>query len=231
MALGLGLALPAVAGEPLKAADDTWITLSGKVKSASADAFTLNYGGKDVRIEMDDFDPAAEGFLLKKGDQVTVTGRVDDDLFERAKVEASTVFVKNLDTWFYASPVDEEDTAVAVFATARPLTVVQGKVSGINGREFTIDTGARKITVDTTAMKTNPMQRPGAQKLEQGDRVSVAGTIDRGFFDQRELMASSIVTLSNAGSSDKSGSSTGTGGSGSDTQGESSDAPKPQPQP
>lgn len=205
--LASSLALPAFAADPYKAADDTWITLSGKVKSASDDSFKLDYGGKEVTVEMDDFDRNSEGFLIKKGDQVTVSGRVDDDLFELASIEASSVYVKNLDTYFFASSVDEEDPALALVTITKPVTVVQGKVTSVNGREFTIDTGTRRVSVDTSAMAKNPMKQPGAQKIEKGDRVSVAGVIDRDLFEQRELMASSIVTLTNA-------KQQGTGGSG-----------------
>ena len=34
------------------------------------------------------------------------------------------------------------------------------------------------------------------KKIEKGQRVSVAGTLDHDFFSGRELMASTIITLS-----------------------------------
>lgn len=42
----------------------------------------------------------------------------------------------------------------------------------------------------------NPLDSEGFQQIQVGDRVSVGGTIDYDFLEGRELVASSIVTLS-----------------------------------
>jgi hypothetical protein len=57
---------------------------------------------------MDDWDWYAEGKNLIDGDKVTVYGRIDDDFFETTSIEASSVYVESLGSYFYASAADEE---------------------------------------------------------------------------------------------------------------------------
>ena len=191
------LAIPAIAADPATKADDTWISVSGTVKSVSPDTFVLDYGKGTITVEMDDWDADADAYKVVAGDKVTVNGIIDDDLFEKRTIEASSVYVEGLNTYFYASAADEEDTYVTV---TTPVVVAStslvGKVTEVNGREFTLDTGLRKIIVDTDEMSYNPMDDEGFQKIKKGDRVSVTGTIDTDLFEEREVKASTIVTLS-----------------------------------
>ena len=190
--------LAAAAANPYQQPDDSWIMLNGTVKSTTADSFLLDYGKGVVTVEMDA--PGSQsGFKVKPGDKVSVTGMVDDDAFETASIEAATVYVDGLNTHFLSpSSADEEDLAMAV--VSMPLmaqkTVVVGNVTDIDGRELTIDTGTRSFRVDTALMGYDPTDKQGFQKLEIGDRVSVIGSIDRDFFEGRELMAESVATLS-----------------------------------
>ena len=66
---------------------------------------------------MDDGDRDADGYKLLPGDKALVSGMVDDDMFEATSIEAYSVsvFVGNINTTFYASPVDED----RVFLVAR----------------------------------------------------------------------------------------------------------------
>src|SRR5690606_1456054 len=116
---------------------------------------------------------------------------------ETRTIEASSVYVENLGTYFYASGVDEEDyvyTGVTV-----PIVVdtigLQGTVSEVNELEFTLNTGQRKITVDTVDMPYNPMDAEGFQKIQKGDVVSVTGTMQTDILNDRELHADTVVTL------------------------------------
>jgi hypothetical protein len=70
-----------------------------------------------------------------------------------------------------------------------------GEVTSVSGREFTIDTGKRKVQVDTRMMPYNPMDEAGYQQVEKKDWVTVSGDVDYDIFEQREIMAESIVTL------------------------------------
>lgn len=96
--IAAALAMPAAAGaadnaqEVSTAVDQEWITLTGTVASVAGDSFTLNYGDKDIVVEMDDYDWFSEN-AIEQGESVTVAGRMDNDFFESQKIEASSVYV------------------------------------------------------------------------------------------------------------------------------------------
>lgn len=197
LALGWLAAGSAAAEDPAKAANNTWITVSGTVASAGPDAFRLDYGKGVITVEMDDFDFYAEGHRLIENDQVIVNGKIDNDLFEKKKIEATSVYVENLGTHFYASAVDEED--FVRWNIAAPVVLgraeVTGTVTAVDGREFTVDFAAARVQVDTSLMPFNPMDDKGFLEIEVGDRVKVAGEIDRSFVEAHEILADTIVEL------------------------------------
>lgn len=211
-ALVVLLALPAMAQDttstaaqdttsttPYTQPDDSWISISGTVEAVTTDAFTLDYGEGVVTVEMDDWNADADAYKVVEGDTVTVYGVIDDDFFETATIEASSVYVEGLDTYFYASAADEEDTFVTVTTpVVVSTTVVQGTVTDVDvdEQEFTISTGTQAFVVETSEMGYNPLDDEGFQQIEEGDRVSVSGTMDTDFFEGRELVADTIVTLS-----------------------------------
>jgi uncharacterized protein YdeI (BOF family) len=194
------MASPAFAVDPYEKADETWISLSGTVTSSGPDSFILDYGGGIITVEMDDWDQAAEGYQIMVGDKVTVSGCVDDDLFETTTVEASSVYVEDLNTYFYANSADEEDYDTFLTMTT-PInisaTIIQGTVTGVHDDEFVVNTGLRAITVDTDEMPYDPLDDQGFQQIDIGDRVSVMGAMDERFWEGRKLVAESIVTLYN----------------------------------
>lgn len=197
MALLCGLAANTQAQQPYAAPDDSWISISGTVQDPSAGSFTLDYGDGTITVEMDDWDWYAEGYQVLEGDGVTVYGRVDDDLFELATIEANSVYVEDLNSFFYASALDEEDPpAVMVAHIVEPAgLVLQGEVEDVNGREFTVRTGSSIVTVDTSTMPYDPTDDDGYQQIEAGDVVRVLGHIDVDLFEEREIIADVVITL------------------------------------
>lgn len=181
-----------------------FVTLSGKVTEVKPHSFTLKTANNNVMVEMDDYSSwIADGFKLVNGDQVVVTGRVDQDFLEKRKVEAGSVYVKNLDTYFFASSDDEEDfsyipTTYSLVGTLPEGATIdlQGKVTKIQGREFTVDTGIRKIVVDTQKMGFNPLDKEGFTKLQVGDRVKVSGKVEENLFEAKEVAATYVMELS-----------------------------------
>lgn len=185
----------ALAEDPFLAANNTWITISGKVEAPKADSFMLNYGNGQVLVEMDDWDWYGEGYKLINGDEVSVSGWIDDDFFETTSIEASSVYVKDLGSVFFASGADEEAAVVAAAPITEPFTSVSGTVTEISGREFTLNTGNRKVTIDTNNMAYNPLDQEGYQQIAEGDVVRATGQMQNTFFDTRELAANSVITL------------------------------------
>lgn len=190
-------------GEFTKATNGEHVTITGKVSDVKADSFKLNFQGKTILVEMDDYSSwIKDGFKLANGDDVIVSGKIDKDFMEKKKVEAGSVYVKNIDTYFYASIVDEED--LTYFPTAYgelgklPEGVaidLQGKITQVRGREFTVDTGLRRVTIDTSTMGYNPMDDSGFTLLDVGDRVRVSGKVEDNVFDTREVAASYVREL------------------------------------
>jgi len=183
---------------PYAKPDDTWISIDGTVDSVSADSFLLDYGPGIITVEMDDGDRDADGYKLAMGDRVRVSGMIDDDMFEARTIEASSVYVESLGTYFYASAVDEEDTFVTYTTPVDvSATVLQGTVTDVDDEEFTINTGLRSVRVEVEEMAYNPLDDIGYQQIDLGDRVSVTGDMDTDFWEgQTELVADSVVTLS-----------------------------------
>ena len=196
------LAYAAVTDDPYLKENESWISLSGTAVDVQGESFTLDYGEGIVTVEMDDWNWYDVDNKILEGDKVTVYGKIDDDLYETTSIEASSVYVENLGTYFYASSADEEyDDDYDYWVVGEPIvlgqTTVRGTVSSINGREFTVDTGPRKLTVDTTTMAYNPVDDKGYQTLDKGDYVSVTGDMEDDFWEGRELMADTVITLEN----------------------------------
>lgn len=199
-ALAIAPAALADKPNPYLMMNNTWITINGSVESVTTDSFELDYGDGVVTVEMDDGDRDADAYKLAKGDKVTVSGLVDDDFYETTTIEASSVYVENLGTTFFASAVDEEDFDSWTIAVTAPVvvseTVIYGTVSKVEGDEFVVDSGVRELRVETDALGYNPLDDEGYQKIGVGDRVRVAGTIDDDLFEGRELVATSLTELS-----------------------------------
>ncbi|MGK2740454.1 NirD/YgiW/YdeI family stress tolerance protein [Tepidicaulis sp. LMO-SS28] len=198
----LALSAPSFAAMPEDVSDNSWITLAGTVNNVTSETFELDYGEGEITVEMDDWDFYSEAELLEDGDVVSVQGKIDKDFLENAKLEASNVYVDNRDTFYYANPVDEEDW-VGVATAPRIVTAddidgsahLTGTVKNIDGREISLQTGASDIMVDTSALEYNPLDESGFQRIGEGDRISVTGTFQDSFFDNPELVASSVITL------------------------------------
>ncbi|MFO7964029.1 MAG: NirD/YgiW/YdeI family stress tolerance protein [Desulfobacterales bacterium] len=185
---------------PYALPDETWISISGTAVEAGEKSFLLDYGKGMVVVEMDDWDWYKEGHNIVEGDKVTVYGRVDDDLFETTTIEADSVYVEGLGTYFYADSDDEEIAEpYNYWVSGGPIipgqVYVRGKVTGVEERKFTIDTGPRKLTIDTDEMVYNPIDKKGYQWVEKGDHVLVGGQLEKDFWGNREVAANTVVEI------------------------------------
>lgn len=191
----------AQAQDPAEKPDDTWISLTGVVTSTTADSFKLDYGKGMIMVEMDDWDTFGDAWPLMDGDEVTVYGEVDQNLFAKTTIEAGSVYVDDLNTFFYASAADEEEYGqwvIDIDAVPGDLTYI-GTVETVDPLTdtFTIDTGAMELSVDTSALLYDPLDDEGFQQIDVGDRVSVDAVVDADFIGDQDLLAKSIVTLAN----------------------------------
>lgn len=190
------LPLSALAQEPdpRRMSDRTWMSLSGDVVSAEEDSFELDYGGGVVTIEMDRWNWYQEGLQLPEGEYVTVYAYVDDDVFNRNLIEANSIYVPGLDSFFFAAGADEETSTIVAWVP-NDQTVVNGTVMSIGEDGFTVDTGLHTLTISTAQLGYDPFDDEGYQKIEVGDRVAAIGELDKDFFEEREFEASRITSL------------------------------------
>lgn len=199
-ALSMAMGTMAVASEdPYNKADDTWITLNGEVVSVDRNSFVMDYGDGEIIVEMDDGDRDADAYKLLPGDRILVTGQIDDDFFTRTTIEATSVYVDNISTTFFAHDADDYAVATAVGYLWVPAeenrAVVQGTVTEVDDDEFMIDTGMRKIEVNVDGLAYNPLDDEGYQRIEVGDRVKVFGEVDHEWFGDHEIEADTVVEL------------------------------------
>ena len=181
-----------------------WINITGTIEAKYPNSFMLDYGSGSVRVEMDDWDWYREGEPLRPGDRVAVTGRVDHDLHTKKTIEARNVFVERLGTFFHASGADEESLRNRSLYQDRLSAHVEafGRVIAVNGRELTLGPMTAPLTVDTSTMAENPLDREGFQQVGVGDRLYVWGYIDNDDGDGVNFKARGIVSY--AGDAGKS---------------------------
>ncbi|MYL24315.1 NirD/YgiW/YdeI family stress tolerance protein [Halomonas alkaliantarctica] len=188
-------AMAQVEGKP----DGTWASLSGKVASHTPESFVLDYGEGTITVETDDWDSLGDGWAINEGDQVTVYGKIDDGFYQDKRIEASSVYVSDMDTVISAPSLADEEEVVPVaytyFAVPTDYDLqMAGTVTSVSGREFTLDTGERKVSIDTLQMPYNPLDDTGMVKIEEGDFVSVSGDLDLSVFDEAEISAENVIT-------------------------------------
>jgi uncharacterized protein YdeI (BOF family) len=185
---------------PYLQSDNAWISIDGTVDSVAANSFSLDYGTGEITVEMDDGDRDADGYKLMKGDMVRVTGRVDHNLLADTTIEASSVYVENLGTYFFASSADDEDR---LLTNTWPLevssTTLRGTVKNVEDDSFTVSSPGGNIRVETERLAYDPLDDTGYQRVQEGDFVLVRGDMDTEFFDtRRELQANTVVVLQDA---------------------------------
>jgi uncharacterized protein YdeI (BOF family) len=183
--------------------DDTWISVSGEVRSVTKDTFVLSYQTGVVTVRMDDGDRDAGTYDLQPGDEVTVNGKIDDAFFDEERIEASSTYVRKLDTVFYAHGVSSEDrlalhpySMFLVSHTPASSTLVQGIVTEVSEHAFSVKAGAQHLRVNVGNLSENPLDDEGFLRIRPGDTVRAYGKMDEKLFRGRELIAEKLVKLS-----------------------------------
>ena len=198
------------------------IVLSGTIQSVEEDEITLNYGGKKLEVEFTEWPWEGRDMasLFSKGQKVTVSGQVDKDWLSSNEVEANNIYLDDQYVYYYwidSAPaysvsIDQNSGNGSSVSNAGnegneesvsemedgAFFSASGEITSIDDREFTLNSGEDKFTVDTMDLDYNPMDGTGLQQLSIGDRVYVIGNVDDEFFSGKELSADAIVTLKDA---------------------------------
>lgn len=194
LAASLVFGLGAVAGDN-PAAQPTWISISGRLMEMGDDSFVVDYGEGEITVTLRAEDRDGEGYKMLRGDRVTLSGRVDKTLFADTTLTASSIFVEDVGTYFFA---DRDSRAVPVeMPTPLNTTVLHGTISAIGEHTFDLGEGPRRVTVNVGEMLRNPLDDNGYQHLEQGDEVRVTGFLDPDLFENHTFEARTVTTLVN----------------------------------
>lgn len=191
------------------APDESPVVLTGVVQSVSDDEFVLSYGSGAITVEMDTWGwTPADMAKIKTGDRVTVTGNIDDDLFEGREIEADNIYLNANNVYYYregtrAYPImgttyGSMDTSAAPMASDGTFVAMSGRVSNIRGKEFTLtDDNNMTMQVDLGRLGYDPLDEEGIQRVRNGDLIQVYGEIDEDFFERKEILASRVISLMN----------------------------------
>ena len=180
--------------------DQSAVVLSGMAVETTPSSFVMDYGQGLITVEVDDWkwvEEEARGLI--EGDEVTVYGRIDEKFSEARTIEATSLYVESLGTYFTAAPADEDDLSVIptlVFNVEAGMDVT-GKVTTVSpaDKTFGIDSGDRRITVNAAKLNYDLLDDQGFQQVDKGDLVAVNGRMQGDFLESRELVADSVVTF------------------------------------
>ena len=213
--------------------DGSPIVLTGTVGAIRADEFDLMYGANNkVTVELDRFgwSPEATEYLTQ-GESVTISGYIDDDLFEGREIEAYNVRLNDNYVYYYtadAIPVytyeydanrtnrsssmnsnasmnsnnaatantnTETNTMASTSIEDGSYLNMTGTVSEISGQEFKVTNSSGTMQVDASQLGYDAFDDEGMQQIKNGDRVYVYGSLDKGFFENNEIVAMGVVEL------------------------------------
>lgn len=200
--------------------DEYPVVLSGTVAEIGDDEFTLQYDGTNyITVEMDDWDmfwETEETELLTVGDEVVVTGQIDDDLFEGREIAANSVYLVTDSTFYtrddqaaypsylYGSANNQDlasqlamqepaaggKAAQTMTDTPKSWVSAVGTISSIEGSEVIVDAGEFDLTVNMGDLENSP------QNLTSGDQIFVSGLMDQDFLSNQEISANRLVKIS-----------------------------------
>ena len=190
--------------------DPSRVTLNGQIAEVREDEFDLNYGSGIITVELESWGWDEENMSrLRQGDSVTVSGIIDDDLFEGREIEADNVYLNREFVFFAPMGANASEGTAQTGQNSNRNDVnnfeamedgsyltLTGTVTAVDGDDFTLNTGTGSMKIDTDELDYDPFDEDGLQKLQQGDRVQVYGEIDEDFFESKKLEADRIVTLS-----------------------------------
>lgn len=178
--------------------EGSYVTLSGTAASESEDSFVLDYGGETITVQLGDRDEWRKDFNLADR-KVIVYGEVDENFYQGRTIDADNILIESLNTLVAPASVDDEEgsrprVGLEQRAGEDDTLALYGTVTSISGRSFTLDSGARQVTVDTSKLNYNPMDESGYQVVEEGDYVMAAGELNDSLFEQRKIVVGSLIS-------------------------------------
>ena len=143
------------------------------------------------------------------GDNVTVTGWLDESFLRSGSLDILGVYVEDRRAFFTLG-----EAAGGTGEEMRPVVVptdtlgregsasMTGTIVELSGEGFILRTGPAEVAVDTTSLFYNPYDDVGVQVLEAGDRVHVTGVLGTGFPEQPVINAYGVTDIHIVGAAD-----------------------------
>lgn len=178
------------------------VILSGTIDSIDEEKFVLDYGEDKISVDIAAWEWSDQiDQRLSEGKQVTVSGTVDQGLFDRREIKADNIYVTNDFTYYY---IVDENPAYGAQQSEREtqqdgtFLSTRGEVTEVSDKGITVESQGGSIKVDLSELAYDPLDAEGVQRIEKGDRVYVFGDIDENFFQNQTMSAESLITLSAA---------------------------------
>ncbi|MBM9603784.1 OB-fold nucleic acid binding domain-containing protein [Desulfopila inferna] len=177
-----------------KADDNSWLSLNGTVVATDKAGFEMDYGSGFIKVQMNNWQWYDPNHPIQVGDNIRVNGIVDNDQGEKPIIEASSIYIKDLNTYVFKKEAGD------IFQPAidqEGVFQLQGVIVDTDNRRFTMNLGSRKVIIDTTELPYNPLDDKGYQQLKVGDTVQVTGELkkDNTPFKTNVITANVVTTL------------------------------------
>jgi len=179
---------------------ESWVSLNGAISDTKRNGFTLQFEGGAIEVDVNDrWTGYRDRYADLDGSRVTVYGRADERFYKQARIAVGAMYIDALDTYFYSEPVSDLNVTPYLWSTTEPnaFMTLYGEVTGVDAdaMSFTVDRGARKVTVDMSDMIYSPVDDAGHQYLEAGDLVSINGRLSIDLIRERTIKAADVTTL------------------------------------
>ena len=190
----LGVALAAD-----QSSDADWVSLTGAVAGSESKQFVIRDGAYAASVQMKDWVWYNSRSKLPDGEVVTVYGKMAEAADGTATVQASSIYVHDRNTFYFAEDSNKEVgytlyAHVADFDDGKRVNVA-GLVISKEGRDMAIDTGSDVIAIDTRSVIDDKFDNARFEMVEPGDVIAVSGFLDGRFLDQRHIEARTILPV------------------------------------
>jgi len=150
-----------------------------------------------VTVEVEDEIRDGGAYTLSPGDRVTVSGRVDDDLFEGKELKANAIHIDKLGTTFIIDEEYADEYGMVFGQDIGDYIAVAGNVTTVrpDDGEFRIHGNLGDFTVEVDKLAENPLDEDGYMRIRTGDAVRIVGKVDEDWLEGREIVATSIRVI------------------------------------
>jgi uncharacterized protein YdeI (BOF family) len=174
--------------------DEGQVTINGVVDSVHNEReFTLRDNSGKINVDIE----SSQSVVLKEGDEVTVTGKIDKDItgkdINASKVDVRKGIVQGVSDAVKGIPGVSTTSASAFNINSLPdngMVKVTGTVTDVSGEKaFTLKDDTGTIDVDVESRQN--------AALTEGAKVTVIGNIDKGLLG-KDIKATEVIVIADS---------------------------------